>query len=588
MYNLLTEPLIRAETTTPPGPDPAELSLPELLARLIRDEIRSLPGLPAHQEAFWHCFLVQTAYLALEDQPLTEPLPATTEAWQLLLRRLTAAEYPEDEPWQLAVADWTQPAFLQPPLADPALEREYRKPIPTPDGLDLLFLSKNHDRKQEQMQRSRPEDWIFALTAVQTGAGFAGAGNYGICRMNGGLGSRALLSLTPSLRPGPRFRRDLTALRQYGPAWWQEHSPMSPQGRKLLALEPWHGRPEEALPLDQLHPAAVEICRRVRLTAHETSRRLSGWQASIRAARVQAAPCGLTGDPWSPENRENPAQPKILTLPPGGFNERRLTQYMTSPHWIRTPLQQPTPEELAAGQPMYLTSHGLVRGQGKTQGCSSWNVPLTIAFLRRMKEEKDQAMNPPPSEARRPGRGQARGTPTAAAPAKAAAKEKDSPAEPPPSSLAELADERRADQDKARQLLAASLHLYAAGGDPEIRLPEGRRLIQPAMLLLEQALEKDYLAEFQALATAADPAAVRIAWLQDKTVPAMRRILRQAPELISLPQVKQRRAQAAAGDLLATRLRRQDGFPEIFPPPPETGAGASASDNVNAEAQETD
>ena len=566
MYNLLTDPLLRAETLSQPGSDPAELTLPELFARLAQDEILSFPGLPAHQESFWHCFLVQTAYLALEARPIAEPLPDQPETWNLLLRRLTGEDYPQDEPWQLAVSDWTRPAFLQPPLADPELQKEYYKEIPTPDGLDLLFLSKNHDRKQDQMQWALPEAWIFALVTVQTGAGFAGAGNYGIGRMNGGLGSRALLTLTPSLRPGARFRRDLQVLREYGPAWWQEHSPMSPQGLKLLALEPWHGRKEEALPLARLHPAAVEICRRVRLTTGNDHRhRLQGWQAASKAARVVPAPGGLTGDPWSPENHETPAQPKILTLPPGGFTERRLAQYLTSPSWLRSPLLRPTPEEAAAGRPMYLTAYGLVRGQGKTQGCSRWDYYLTPEFLSRLAAESD--CEPPTAKAAGP-------------------PEKEKTSEPPPGSLAALAAARRADQDKARQLLAASLHLYAAGGDPERRLPEARRLIQPAMLLLEQELDRDYLAQLQSQAAAADPAALRQEELQNKILPALRRILRQAPELIPLPLVQQSRAQAAAGDLLATRLRRKDCFPELFAPETNNQANRAAAgpdEPVNAE-----
>ena len=80
------------------------------------------------------------------------------------MRDLTPG-FAADEPWQLVVEDWTQPAFLQPPVPDGVT---LANPVPTPDALDLLITSKNHDLKQAVARQGQPEDWLFALVSLQT------------------------------------------------------------------------------------------------------------------------------------------------------------------------------------------------------------------------------------------------------------------------------------------------------------------------------------------------------------------------------------------------------------------------------------
>lgn len=63
MYNLLTQPLIRAHR---------QLTLPGLLAALARDEVDSFPALRPHQGPSWHMFLAQLAALALRRSGKTE------------------------------------------------------------------------------------------------------------------------------------------------------------------------------------------------------------------------------------------------------------------------------------------------------------------------------------------------------------------------------------------------------------------------------------------------------------------------------------------------------------------------------------
>ncbi len=56
MYNILTEPLIGLVKT---GDFRAEVSLPDVYAALMADQIESFPALRPHQRHAWHAFLVQ-------------------------------------------------------------------------------------------------------------------------------------------------------------------------------------------------------------------------------------------------------------------------------------------------------------------------------------------------------------------------------------------------------------------------------------------------------------------------------------------------------------------------------------------------
>ncbi|MDZ7717617.1 MAG: hypothetical protein U5K72_02205 [Balneolaceae bacterium] len=102
---------------------------------------------------------------------------------------------------------------MQPPIPEGSLkEAGYSSDIQTPDELDMLVTSKNHDLKGNRILRPDPEHWLFALLTLQTMEGFLGRGNYGIVRMNGGFGNRPLVGLSPEKSWGKRFLRDVTVL----------------------------------------------------------------------------------------------------------------------------------------------------------------------------------------------------------------------------------------------------------------------------------------------------------------------------------------------------------------------------------------
>ena len=191
-----------------------EASLPEVYAALMADEADAFPALRPHQRHAWHAFLVQLGAMAMHRTGAGEP-PFGAEEWAHLIRGLTP-DYPDDEPWSLVVEDIAKPAFMQPPASSQERKDDYKSLVATPDELDMLVTSKNHDLKSAVAAQARADDWAFALVTLQTMEGFGGAGNYGISRMNGGLGSRPAFSLAPSeggtWRSCPsRYHRSLAA-----------------------------------------------------------------------------------------------------------------------------------------------------------------------------------------------------------------------------------------------------------------------------------------------------------------------------------------------------------------------------------------
>lgn len=381
--NLLTEPLLR----TYPG-DPT--TLPGALARLARDEVDGFPALRPHQEPGWHMFLVQLAALALHRAERAD-FPDTEEDWRVLLRGLTA-DFPDDEPWCLVVADWTKPAFLQPPVpAGVTLPGD----LSTPDELDLLITAKNHDLKQAVAVEASSEDWVYALMSLQTSDGYSGPKNYGVSRMNGGSSSRAMLGLAPvsptskfslQARPGPWFHRDVTVMLATRDAEWERVRHLGypdVSGLGLTWLAPW---PEGSqLTLSMLDFWYIDVCRRVRLidaTARITARR--GNSAAERIAAKQLN--GMVGDPWAPVHK---TEAKSLTLGGRSFDYTMIVDLLSG-NWVSPLLARPDMAEANAGT-MLLVAAALSRGNSKTEGFKSRVLPIGGKALRIFADEAARA-----------------------------------------------------------------------------------------------------------------------------------------------------------------------------------------------------
>lgn len=366
--NLLDEPLIRIRDV---DGSLQKLSLPELFVQLGRDAVRDYPALRPHQRHPWHALLVQLAALALHEAGEARPWDDPAD-WLAALLALTP-EHPDGCAFSL-LAPHDKPAFLQAPV--PGGKLDGWKEIATPDALDMLVTSKNHDLKGERMRQAEPDDWLFALVSLQTQEGFLGAGNYGVSRMNGGFSSRPALGVAPRGGPGLRWRRDVAALLAARDDVAEVYGLKVDSGLKLLWLPPWDGTKSTAFAV--LDPFYIEICRRLRFSTDQRGR-LHARGTGSKAARIDAsARKGVTGDAWMPVEED-----KALTLGADGFNYYLAAELAWGSKYRKTVAQGLRPEDGPSG--IALIVQGVVRGQGKTEGYHERRVPLTkkaIGFLR--------------------------------------------------------------------------------------------------------------------------------------------------------------------------------------------------------------
>lgn len=370
-FDLLRERLIQS--------DVGWHSLPGLLAAMAQGAVQGFPALRPHQRPAWHMFLVQLSVLAL-DAAGHRALPQDEETWRDALRALTP-DFPDDEPWHLVGPDRTRPAFLQP--ADPGGLKWSE--VATPDALDMLITSRNHDVKREIARHAVPQDWIFALVSLQTMEGFGGAGNYGVARMNGGSSSRALLGLAPARG---------TAEQVDPSGWWARDVACLLDGRTgiaggaLIWQEPW---PEgQSLDLSALDPLFIEVCRRIRLTIVDG--RLEAARSTSKAARIAGRQAkGSTGDPWAPVHL---TLGKCLHLGDQDWTYELLFRllYKTPPEWAVPTLALRQAHE--ARGPMLLVAEAFARGNSKTDGFKSRVVPVPMAIVRELFGDRPKAIAP--------------------------------------------------------------------------------------------------------------------------------------------------------------------------------------------------
>lgn len=362
MHNILTDQLIRMDTR-----DRGRVSspLPDVYAALMEDEVDAFPALRPHQRHAWHAFLVQLGAMALRRAGASEP-PADSKAWAALIRGLTP-DYPDDEPWHLVIDDITKPAFMQSPASSADKRAEY-KPVDSPDELDMLVTSRNHDLKSAVASSAEIDDWLFALIALQTTSAQDGRGNYPVSRIKSAYSARPAFSLAPTHGVGSHVFRDIRVL--------LAQDQKGDNGIALVWTIPWDGAKSEALAFSRLDPLYIEICRRVRLEL-SVDRRLACVRAGSLGTRIEAkALRGRTGDPWTPIDN---AKGEALNIGPAGFTYKSITKYLTDPDWEWPDLLEATPEESLAGGGMQLVARSLRRNtmkQGMTERYDERIVPL--------------------------------------------------------------------------------------------------------------------------------------------------------------------------------------------------------------------
>lgn len=359
---------------TPSGLEDA--TLPEVFAHLAADRVEGFPALAAHQEQGWYQFLVQLAAIALDRAGLAEP-PQEPEAWQALLAALTGED--TETAWSLSVADWSRPAFLQPPVRA-AKPKDYAAIADTPDGIDLLLTAKAHDLKPARIARPEPQHWVYALVNLQTLQGYLGRGNFGIARMNGGFASRPMVDLIPSKRWGARFRHAAgMLLRARRPILDANEALFDPEdGLALLWLEPWDD--DAAIRPDRLDPYFIEVCRRLRLAADPAGGGLVARFRPSAAARIEAkANKGNLGDPWVPVNTKDAA---ALTVGASGFDYRLVCRILFDAELALPPAFDSA--GIAGDRDMYAHLLVLVRGQGRTDGLHERLLPVSAPARQQL------------------------------------------------------------------------------------------------------------------------------------------------------------------------------------------------------------
>ena len=355
LHDLLREPVFRTEH----GGSLSTATLPGILAALSRGEPLEFPGLRPHQQHPWHAFLCQLGALASHHH-LAHAFPTEEEPWRDALLALTDGQR---EPWCLVVDALDRPAFFQPPVPEGTL-KEFKE-VSSPEELDILVTSKNHDVKLAPSRAPTTEQWILALLTLQTFQGYSGRGNQGIARMNGGYGSRPHVGFLAEFNAGARFLRDAKLWLMYRSQLLEDHG-YDENGIGLLWREPWDGN--TSLPLDRLDPFFLEVCRRVRLRLHQ--KRLLAYGAPAEVTRIDAKQNkGNTGDLWTPLKQKDQ---EALSVPGRGFHYTLSSRLLFGEDFEVPPAQQDAPGK----GPLFWLGQVLSRGQGSTEGYHERIVPI--------------------------------------------------------------------------------------------------------------------------------------------------------------------------------------------------------------------
>lgn len=375
--NLLTDALFRVET--PRGQ--MRLSLPALLEALGGDEIESLVGIQRHQEDAFHVFLCYLAGTIMARDGKEDPVQEE-DYWRRGLRKLAGRD--DDFAWTLVVEDPMQPAFMQPPLPG-GDAKKLKVRARTPDQLDLLPTSKNHDVKAARAGQPDIDEWTYALVSLQTMSGYFGKGNQGISRMKSGFGNRPIVEMVHSFSPGPRWRFACVRLLKEREIILRGPWGYSSSGKVLLWLDIWDGT--SSFPLKNLDPFYIEVCRRIRLCSRSNIESLWAEAVPAEVMRVSAKELlGNVGDPWLPidlskSGAKVKGQSSALTVGPSGISPDLLRRLVFEDQFTLSSLQKPLKDVSGT---VWLYVSVLVRGQGTTDGFHEKRIRIPGEIRNRL------------------------------------------------------------------------------------------------------------------------------------------------------------------------------------------------------------
>lgn len=376
-YSLLDEPVI---TVRYQHGETKATNLPGILVGLLDNTITSFEALQPHQQQAWYSFVVQLAAMAVARENNGD-IPTQPDIWKKLLVNLADGS---EAAWHLVVDDVSQPAFMQPPVPEGSLEKaKYSSDIQTPDELDMLVTSKNHDLKGSRILRPNPEHWLFALLTLQSMDGIMGRGNYGIVRMNSGYGNRPFLGVTPDLSWSSRFNRDLRVLLDNRDDMFSTYKS---NGYSLLWVPHWDGGKKSGIQLFECDPYFLEICRRIRFK--KTDGEILCFKTNTEASRITAPDDlnGITNDPWTPIRKKDA---KTLTIgDQSGFTYDRIQELILG-NKFKKPIALEFHDEKNGA---YFLARCMVRGQGKTYGLHRRIIPITSGVVKILQTKSDKEL----------------------------------------------------------------------------------------------------------------------------------------------------------------------------------------------------
>lgn len=509
-YSLLDDPFIRARSAV--NGRLGQYTLPALFVAMADDRIRDFPALRAHQRHPWHAVLVQLAAIALHGAGRHTLFEDEAE-WHAALLALTP-EQPDGAAWCL-ISPHAEPAFMQAPTSDANVD-EWKNVMASPDELDMLVTSKNHDLKAARMRDAQADDWLFALVSLQTQEGFLGSGNYGVSRMNGGFASRPAIGVIPAGHWGRRWQRDVASLLKNRDQIATDFGLAQESGVALVWLKNWDGT--GSLPFQSLDPFYIEICRRVRLMLPDGSQSISAAAIGTKAARIDASGRnGVTGDPWTPIDR---AAGKALTIGADGFHYRLVTDLVFG-NKFQSPIAQAFDDsDGKTGLTMLL--QGVTRGQGKTEGYHQRAIPISRAVQEAFQRKQTDR-------------------------------------------LAAIASERVQSIGTMRSsVLRTALFCLVQAGASSIKfdLPSSKNQVEPYLQAFERNEDSLFFEDLNAEVEATDPAAVRLQWLIDLASRA-EHMLRSAFRAGPQSGERRYRAQATALSRFHGALRNEKNLPTL-------------------------
>lgn len=510
MHDLLNDSLIEVRTA---AGELRRVSLPGAIAGLLSGTVADFTGLRAHQADPWHVLLVQLAASVMARQHEGAEAPSDEPFWRAGLLDLADGQ---PTAWHLVVDDVTLPAFMQHPLASAGEMSAFSLSARHADELDVLVTAKNHDVKGARFAGD-PEAWLHAVVSQQTLSGFLGKGNYGSVRMNGGFGSRCLVSLVTSVDPASRFREELKTIQSMRAGVLASAFAYRARGVTLTWLTPWSRRTHHH-DLSALEPWFVEAVRPLRLRMVHGA--IEAWGSTSEARQIgpKAIDGGDIGDPWLPINEADKKKGRsALTVSASGWTPQRISDLLLHQSFHLTELQKPRSGIKSAA---WFVCSVLVRGQGTTDGLHRTAVPVPASALSILARPESR------------------------------------------SQLAQGAAKLRDDASEIQKSLSMALMSLASGG-PETVNRDSKALAAWAAVCLD-AFTRDWSDRyFEALWRLADTPlpTVRADW-KDALVATARRTLRDAEARLPAPSSRRWRGRVNALGLLNGSLRKKGLLPD--------------------------